>query len=98
MAGYIKGIESMSATLDSAVSEVALDSTVAMSSNVAMNPSVTLNGSVPSASNAAPRSTANIFNLTVNAGMGSDGAVIGREIVDAIKRYERTSGPVFASA
>jgi hypothetical protein len=38
------------------------------------------------------------INLTVNAGMGADGAVIGREIVDAIKRYERVSGPVFASA
>jgi hypothetical protein len=38
------------------------------------------------------------INLTVNAGMGADGAAIGREIVDAIKRYERTSGPVFASA
>jgi hypothetical protein len=38
------------------------------------------------------------FNVTVNAGMGSDGASIGREIVDAIKRYERASGPVFASA
>jgi hypothetical protein len=40
----------------------------------------------------------NTFNLTVNAGLGADGAVIGREIVDAIKRYERASGPVFASA
>lgn len=40
----------------------------------------------------------NTINLTVNAGMGADGAVIGREIVDAIKKYERTSGPVFASA
>jgi hypothetical protein len=40
----------------------------------------------------------NTINLTVNAGMGADGASIGREIVDAIKRYERTSGPVFASA
>jgi len=40
----------------------------------------------------------NTYNLTVNAGMGADGAVIGREIVDAIKRYERVSGPVFASA
>jgi len=30
--------------------------------------------------------------------MGTDGAQVGREIVDAIKRYERTSGPVFASA
>ena len=38
------------------------------------------------------------INVTVNAGMGSDGQVIGREIVDAIKRYERVSGPVFASA
>jgi len=38
------------------------------------------------------------INLTVNAGMGADGAVIGREIVDLIKRYERVSGPVFASA
>jgi hypothetical protein len=40
----------------------------------------------------------NTFNVTVNAGLGADGAVIGREIVDAIKRYERASGPVFASA
>jgi hypothetical protein len=40
----------------------------------------------------------NTFNVTVNAGMGADGASIGREIVDAIKRYERASGPVFASA
>ena len=38
------------------------------------------------------------INLTVNAGMGADGASIGREIVDIIKRYERVSGPVFASA
>jgi hypothetical protein len=38
------------------------------------------------------------YNITVNAGLGSNGANIGREIVDVIKRYERTSGPVFASA
>jgi hypothetical protein len=38
------------------------------------------------------------ITINVNAGMGADGASIGREIVDAIKRYERTSGPVFASA
>lgn len=44
------------------------------------------------------KSMGNTINLTVNAGMGADGAVIGREIVDAIKRYERVSGPVFASA
>jgi hypothetical protein len=38
------------------------------------------------------------INLTVNAGMGANGATIGKDIVDAIKKYERTSGPVFKSA
>ena len=39
-------------------------------------------------------------NITINvtAGMGANGAQIGEQIVTAIKRYERTSGPVFASA
>jgi hypothetical protein len=40
----------------------------------------------------------NTYNVTVNAGLGTDGAAVGRQIVDAIKRFERTSGPVFASA
>lgn len=38
------------------------------------------------------------YNITVNAGIGTNGAQLGKEIVDAIKRYERSSGPVFASA
>ena len=38
------------------------------------------------------------INVTVNAGMGANGATIGKDIVDAIKKYERTSGPVFKSA
>lgn len=38
------------------------------------------------------------YNITVNAGMGTDGARLGEQIVSAIKRYERQSGPVFASA
>lgn len=38
------------------------------------------------------------INITVNAGIGTNGAQVGREIVDAIKKFERTSGPVFASA
>jgi hypothetical protein len=38
------------------------------------------------------------INITVNAGMGTNGAQLGQEIVSAIKRYERASGPVFASA
>jgi hypothetical protein len=38
------------------------------------------------------------ITINVNAGMGTDGARVGEQIVNAIKRYERTSGPVFASA
>ena len=38
------------------------------------------------------------YAITVNAGVGSDGAKIGEEIVNYIRRYERTSGRVFASA
>ena len=40
----------------------------------------------------------NVYNINVNAGMGTNGAQVGKEIVDAIKRFEKTSGPVFASA
>jgi hypothetical protein len=39
----------------------------------------------------------NTYNITVNAGMGTDGARLGQQIVSAIKKYERVSGPVFAS-
>jgi len=38
------------------------------------------------------------YNITVNAGMGSDGQRIGEQIVKEIRRYERLSGPVFARA
>lgn len=37
------------------------------------------------------------YNVTVNAGVG-DPVRIGEEVVNAIRRYERVSGPVFASA
>jgi hypothetical protein len=40
----------------------------------------------------------NTYNITVNSGLGSNGAQIGQEIVSLIKKYERVSGPVFASA
>lgn len=39
-----------------------------------------------------------IYNITVNAGMGTNGSQVGEEIIRQIKRYERTSGPVFARA
>jgi len=37
------------------------------------------------------------YNINVTAGVG-DPVRIGEEVVTAIKRYERVSGPVFASA
>ena len=40
----------------------------------------------------------NVYNITVNAGMGTNGSQVGEQIVNAIRRYERTSGPVFARA
>jgi hypothetical protein len=36
--------------------------------------------------------------LNVNAGMGTNGAEVGRQIVDALKAYERRNGAVYASA
>ncbi len=42
--------------------------------------------------------TQNTININVSAGVGSDPVSIGREVVDAIKRYESVSGRVFASA
>jgi len=39
----------------------------------------------------------NTYNITVQAGVG-DPVRIGEEVVTVIKRYERASGPVFASA
>ena len=38
------------------------------------------------------------FNIVVNAGVGTNGAQVGAQIVEAIKKYERTSGQVFARA
>jgi hypothetical protein len=36
-----------------------------------------------------------VYNINVTAGIGTDGAVVGRQIVDAIRKYERSSGQVF---
>jgi hypothetical protein len=38
------------------------------------------------------------YNIVVNAGVGTNGAQVGAQIVEAIKKYERTSGQVFARA
>jgi hypothetical protein len=39
----------------------------------------------------------NTYSITVQAGVG-DPREIGRQVVDAIKQYERTAGPVFQAA
>lgn len=39
-----------------------------------------------------------VINMSINAGMGTDGAEVGRQVVEAIRKYERRSGPVFVSA
>jgi len=40
----------------------------------------------------------NTFNITVNASMGAKGPEIGREVINAIRDYERRNGRVFRSA
>jgi phage-related protein len=40
----------------------------------------------------------NTYNITVNAGVGTSGSEVGRQIVDLIKTYERRNGKVFATA
>lgn len=39
-----------------------------------------------------------VYNISVSGGMGVDGAQLGEQIVTAIRKYERTSGAVFARA
>jgi hypothetical protein len=39
-----------------------------------------------------------VYNITVNAGIGTSGPEVGRQIVEAIKKFERSSGPVFQGA
>lgn len=39
----------------------------------------------------------NVFNITVSGGLDSS-ASIGQAVIESIKAYERTSGPIFAKA
>lgn len=43
------------------------------------------------------RGGANV-TININAGLGTDGAALGEQVVNAIRRYERSSGAVFAKA
>jgi uncharacterized phage infection (PIP) family protein YhgE len=51
-----------------------------------------------SGANSARGAMGTTINITVNAGIGTDGTLVGRQIVESIKRYERSSGPVFVRA
>jgi hypothetical protein len=51
-----------------------------------------MNGGARAAGSGSP------IYLTVNAGMGTQGAEVGRQIVDALKAYERRNGSVYVSA
>lgn len=39
------------------------------------------------------KGTGTVINLTVNAGMGTDGYMVGKQIIEAIQQYTRTAGP-----
>jgi predicted nucleic acid-binding Zn-ribbon protein len=51
-----------------------------------------------SGANSARGAMGSTINITVNAGIGTNGNQVGQQIVEAIKRYERSSGPVFSRA
>jgi ABC-type phosphate transport system auxiliary subunit len=50
--------------------------------------------SVPVAGSGPAGGAINTFHITVNAGMGADGAEIGRLVVDSLRQYERRNGPI----
>jgi hypothetical protein len=41
--------------------------------------------------------TTNVYNLTVNAGLGTDPDELGRTIVESIKRFEKRNGQAFSA-
>ena len=67
--------------------------------NIIPNHALTASGNMalgnvpPMGTRAAGGGTA-IININVNAGMGADGAEIGRHIVDSLRQYERRNGPI----
>ena len=64
--------------------------------NIIPNHALTMTGR--SGGSASVGGSGSIINLTVNAGMGTQGAEVGRQIVDALKSYERRNGAVYVSA
>jgi len=98
--GLAEGIVSSTKDVEKAMTGMM----AASSGNIpAMNATMTMSSMGVGAMSAAASSGSagggkRVYNINVNAGMGTNGAQVGEQIVTAIKRYERTSGPVFASA
>lgn len=51
-------------------------------------------GNVPMMGPRGATAGTSVITINVNAGMGADGAEIGRQIVDSLRQYERRNGPV----
>jgi TP901 family phage tail tape measure protein len=51
-------------------------------------------GSIPAMGARGMSGGAAVININVNAGMGADGAEIGRQVVDSLRQYERRNGPI----
>ena len=64
--------------------------------SIVPNHALAMTGSVAGAS--VSGASGSPIYLTVNAGMGTQGAEVGRQIVDALKAYERRNGSVYVSA
>ena len=75
-----------------------------MAQNLTVSAKGALSSAAPDAVIGSPRtgssaaSSAPVYNITVNAGMGTDGNRVGEMIVNEILRFERSSGKVFARA
>ena len=67
----------------------------AQSGYVVPNHALSMTGGGGGGASSAGGST---INLTVNAGMGTNGAEVGRQVVDAIAAYERRNGKVYVAA
>lgn len=97
--GMAQGIVASTKDVERAMGGMMGASSVAlpgMSSTMAMTPMGV--GAMSSGGARASVAGRNTYNITVNAGMGTNGSQVGEQIVNAIKRYERNSGPVFARA
>jgi hypothetical protein len=95
IAGLDKGLKDGQGILKDASFDMAHSFNV--SSENAFAQAVPSSGPMMSRSSSSSK-VQNVINLTVNAGIGTDGRRVGQQIVEEIIRYEKLSGKVFARA